>query len=62
VISRMEERNMTVQDSWNMPSPTNTIGMLTFRAVGGHDWDYVGKQFVPRKCGNRDCKTCGVKK
>jgi len=62
VITRAEERNMTVQDSWNMPSPTNTVALLTFRAAGGHDWDYVKGVFKVRKCGNRQCKTCGETK
>lgn len=62
MLSHKEERNMTVQDSWNTPSPTGTLSELRLRAAGGHDWDWVENTFVPRKCGNRECKTCGVKK
>lgn len=62
MLSHKEERNMTVQDGWGINRVTEPITVLGLRAAGGHDWDWVENTFVPRSCGNRECKTCGVKK
>ena len=59
MINQNEDRNMTVQESWNAPHPEVIINVLRLRNSGGHDWDWKDGVFVPRKCGNRQCKACG---
>ena len=59
MLTHAEERNMAVQESWNAPYPEVIIPVLRLRNAGGHDWDWNGSVFVPRKCGNRQCKVCG---
>ena len=59
MLTRAEERNMAVQESWNAPYPEVIIPVLGLRVSGGHDWKWKDGTFVPYKCGNRQCKACG---
>lgn len=59
MLTHAEERNMTVQESWNASYPEVIIPVLGLRAFGGHDWDWEGGVFKPRKCGHEQCNACG---
>ena len=59
MITRAEQRNMAVQESWNAPHPEVIINVLRLRNSGGHDWDWVEGVFKPRSCGHQQCKACG---